>query len=147
MTHKIHISKIIRLRFIIFLLFRLSVSTQTGERFLSPTVFLNSLKVPLYFLADTPGFSMLDFTRFNFLTADELPESFPEFTDCLGGCRYTKCTHTKEEDCAVLEKLRAGRMAESRHMNYVAIREEILKKPEWKRQKETEGKPAGRRKR
>jgi len=100
-----------------------------------------------YFLADTPGFSMLDFTRFNFLTAEELPDSFPEFTECMGNCRYTKCTHTREKECAVLEKVRLGRMAESRHANYIAIRDEILKKPEWKRQKETEGKVSGRRKR
>lgn len=100
-----------------------------------------------YFLADTPGFSMLDFTRFNFLTAEELPESFPEFADCIGDCRYTKCTHTREEGCAVLEKVRRGKMEESRHQNYITIREEILKKPEWKRQKEAEGKTPGKRRR
>ncbi|MBR3423076.1 MAG: ribosome small subunit-dependent GTPase A, partial [Clostridia bacterium] len=59
------------------------------------------------YLADTPGFSMLDFTRFNFFAADELPSCFREFGDCLGKCRYTGCTHVREEGCAVIEK--AGR--------------------------------------
>lgn len=101
----------------------------------------------MYFLADTPGFSMLDFTRFNFLTAEELPDSFPEFADCIGNCRYTKCTHTREEGCTVLKKVQDGKMEEGRHKNYIAIREEILKKPEWKRQKEAEGKTPGKRRR
>jgi len=91
-----------------------------------------------YYLADTPGFSMLDFTRFNLLPLENLPGAFPEFAECLGECRYTKCTHTKEEGCAVLEKLQAGQIAASRHENYITIGEEIRKKPQWKREKEEE---------
>jgi len=107
---------------------------------LYPVTAVCSDKEPMhiYYLADTPGFSMLDFTRFNLLSLDALPESFPEFTECIGKCRYTKCTHTKEEGCAVLEKLHAGMIAPSRHENYVAIGLEIKKKPEWQRQKEKE---------
>jgi len=90
----------------------------------------------MYYLADTPGFSMLDFTRFNLLPLEDLPGSFPEFSDCLGNCRYTKCTHTREEGCAVLEKLREGKIAVERHENYTVIGEEIRKKPQWKREKE-----------
>lgn len=91
-----------------------------------------------YYLADTPGFSMLDFTHFNLLPLEELPDAFPEFADCLGNCRYTKCTHTKEEGCAVLDKLRSGAIAPSRHENYITIGEEIRKKPQWQREKEAE---------
>ena len=46
------------------------------------------------FIADTPGFSLLDFTRFNLCELSALPFAFREFSDCLGKCRYTKCTHT-----------------------------------------------------
>lgn len=92
----------------------------------------------LYFLADTPGFSVIDFTRFDFFPVEDLPETFPEFTDCLGACRYTKCTHTKEEGCAVLAKMARGEIAAKRHESYCAIRHEILEKPEWQRQKEAE---------
>ena len=91
-----------------------------------------------YFLADTPGFSVIDFTRFDFFPAEDLPATFPEFADCLGKCRYTKCTHTKEEGCAVLAKMAAGKIAPERHESYQAIRREILEKPEWQRQKESE---------
>jgi len=90
------------------------------------------------YIADTPGFSMLDFTRFNFFPTDELALSFREFADCAGKCRYTKCTHTKEEGCAVLRRIEAGEAAESRHDSYVKILLEMKKKPEWARQKEEE---------
>lgn len=86
-----------------------------------------------FWLADTPGFSMLDFTRFNFFPYDELAVSFREFEDCLGKCRYTKCTHRKEEGCAVLSKMEEGKIAPSRHDSYIRIYEEQRSVPEWKR--------------
>lgn len=89
-----------------------------------------------FYLADTPGFSMLDFTRYNFFPVTELAENFREFADCIGECRYTKCTHTKEEGCAVIEKLRDGKIHQSRHTGYTQIYDELKSKPEWKRQKE-----------
>ena len=59
--------------------------------------------------------------------------SFREFDDCLGKCRYTKCTHLREEGCAVLAKMKDGGIAASRHDSYVRIYEEQRKVPEWKR--------------
>lgn len=91
---------------------------------------------PGCYIADTPGFSMLDFTRFNLLELSSLASSFREFSGCLGKCRYTKCTHTKEEGCAVLEKVREGKISKTRHDNYVALYNEIKAIPEWKRKKE-----------
>ncbi len=87
-------------------------------------------------IADTPGFSMLDYTRFYFFDAAELPYTFREFREHIGQCRYTKCTHTKEEGCQVLAALKAGSLAKSRHESYLLILEEIKKKPEWKRKQE-----------
>ena len=88
------------------------------------------------FIADTPGFSMLDFARYLSIAPENLPYTFREFVPCLGNCRYTKCTHTKEEGCAVLEKMDAGGIAPSRHTHYCAILEEIRKNPQWKRQRD-----------
>lgn len=84
-------------------------------------------------IADTPGFSMLDFTRFDFFRLDSLAGTFPEFEPCLGRCRYTKCTHTKEEGCAVLEALREGRIAPSRHASYLSLYAELKKRPDWEK--------------
>ncbi|MBE6685853.1 MAG: ribosome small subunit-dependent GTPase A [Ruminococcaceae bacterium] len=78
------------------------------------------------FIADTPGFSMLDPTIYEDYTVDELPYTFREFEEFLGNCKYTKCTHTKEEGCAVLEAVREGIIPESRHQSYTELRD-ILK--------------------
>ena len=87
-------------------------------------------------IADTPGFSLLDFTQFNFFDLTELPESFREFRDHLGNCRYTKCSHTKEEGCAILEAIREGKISPNRHKSFIAMYEDLKKTPEWKRRKE-----------
>lgn len=87
-------------------------------------------------VADTPGFSMLDFTRFNFYPSAALPLTFREFVPFLGKCRYTKCTHTKEEDCAVLAAVARGEISRSRHASYCALFEDFRQKPDWKRRQE-----------
>lgn len=73
------------------------------------------------FLADTPGFSMLDFLRFDFMKAEDLPNAFRELAPYLGKCRYTDCAHVKEEECAVREALARGEIAPSRYESYSAL--------------------------
>lgn len=95
-------------------------------------------KVELYpllggYLADTPGFTMLDFKRFDFFTKDQLPDTFPEFAPYLGHCRYTKCSHTKEEGCAILDAVRSGKIAKSRHESYLELYSDLKDKHEWDR--------------
>lgn len=73
------------------------------------------------FLADTPGFSMLDFIRFDFMTWEDLPRAFREFSPYLGQCRYANCRHVKEEECAVRRALAEGKIALSRYESYVSL--------------------------
>ncbi len=73
------------------------------------------------FIADTPGFSMLDPTIYEDYTVDELPYTFREFRPYLGECKYTKCTHTKEEGCAVLEAINEGKIPQSRHESFLEL--------------------------
>lgn len=87
----------------------------------------------LGYLADTPGFSLLDFERFDFFTLDELFDTFREFEKSRGECRYTKCSHTKEEGCDVLRRVKEGDIPKSRHDSYIALYEILKKKPTWKK--------------
>ena len=80
------------------------------------------------FLADTPGFGMLDFVQFDFYTKEDLPYVFREFEPYIGRCRYTKCTHTREEGCAVLEAVRAGEIPPERHQSYLEFYEVLKNK-------------------
>jgi ribosome biogenesis GTPase len=83
------------------------------------------------YIADTPGFSMLDFARFDFFEKDDLPSTMREFIPLIEKCRYTKCSHTKEEGCAVLEAVRDGRVAHSRHESYCELHEILKAKKKW----------------
>ena len=83
------------------------------------------------YLADTPGFSMLDFAHFDFFGKEDLPDTFREFAPYIGRCRYRKCTHTREDGCAVLEAVRQGHIPASRHKSYVELYEILRKKNPW----------------
>lgn len=83
------------------------------------------------YLADTPGFTMLDFERFDFFDKDDLPLTFREFVPHIGSCRYTKCSHTKEEGCAIVAAVRVGTIAKSRHQSFLSLYNVLKKKTKW----------------
>lgn len=83
------------------------------------------------YVADTPGFTMLDFEHFDFFGVQDLTATFREFAPYIGSCRYTKCTHTKETDCAVLDAVRKGQIPPSRHESYCSLYNVLKKKPRW----------------
>lgn len=83
------------------------------------------------YAADTPGFSMLDFVRFDFYRKEDLPGTFREFDDYIGSCKYTKCTHTVEEGCAILEALEKGEIPSSRHESFRALYADLKDKKDW----------------
>lgn len=83
------------------------------------------------FLADTPGFSMLDFERFDFFELEDLPLAFKEINERIGECRYTKCTHLREDGCAIVEAVRRGEVAQSRHESYISLYGILKNKHKW----------------
>lgn len=84
------------------------------------------------YIADTPGFSMLDFEHFDFFKKEDLPLTMREFNDYIGLCKYTKCSHTKEDGCAILEAVKRGDISKSRHDSFVEIYEVLKNKTDWK---------------
>ena len=88
-------------------------------------------KLDCGYIADTPGFSMLDFERFDFFDKEDLPSTFREFESYIGRCKYTKCTHTKEDGCAILEAKKDRRIGPSRHESYVELFETLRFKKKW----------------
>ena len=75
------------------------------------------------FLADTPGFSLIDFARFDFFSLEELEYTFREFRAYKGKCRYADCAHVGEgrDECAVMAAVSEGKIAESRLESYRSI--------------------------
>ncbi|MEA5051100.1 MAG: ribosome small subunit-dependent GTPase A [Oscillospiraceae bacterium] len=82
-------------------------------------------------VADTPGFSALDFERDERIPREALAGLFPEFAPYLGGCRFTGCSHTVEKGCAVLAALAAGDIEPTRHESYAALYKQACERNAW----------------
>ncbi len=75
------------------------------------------------FLADTPGFSLVDFARFDFFSVEDLPKTFTDILPFAEGCTYSDCSHVGEgrDECAVARAAEEGKIAPSRLESYRSI--------------------------
>ncbi|HEY8364041.1 MAG TPA: ribosome small subunit-dependent GTPase A [Haloplasmataceae bacterium] len=78
-------------------------------------------------LADTPGFSSLDFQELN-ISIDLLAESFIDFFNLSQNCKYRGCLHISEPKCAVKEQLNKNKIYDKRYENYQSFYEELKNK-------------------
>lgn len=69
-------------------------------------------------IADTPGFSALDF---NELTNSDIRDNFIEFNEYKEHCKYQDCMHNEEEDCYIKELVNEGKILKSRYENYLSF--------------------------
>jgi len=76
------------------------------------------------FLADSPGFSVLDLPS---VDSRRLSDFFPDFEKYIAECRFQDCLHYKENECGVKHAYEAGIIADFRYQNYVAMLEEVIK--------------------
>lgn len=74
------------------------------------------------YVADTPGFSSLDFQG---IDQYDLAHYFPEMLERLNDCKFRMCTHVNEPSCAVKEAVSNGEIATHRYEHYVEFLEEI----------------------
>lgn len=74
------------------------------------------------YVADTPGFSSLDFQSIELTT---LPELFPDFLALRDQCKFRGCMHINEPKCAVKEAYQQGEIAPFRYEHYQQFYEEI----------------------
>ena len=77
-------------------------------------------------VADTPGFSQLDFAE---LGIEEIGGCFREFRSLSAACKFRGCTHIHEPGCAVREALEQGKIAGSRYDHYAGFMAEWKEKP------------------
>ena len=103
----------------------------TRQVTLFPSALLSPDDHAHYYIADTPGFSLLDFEQFDFMEKEDLPEAMREFRPYLGQCRYTDCTHTKEQDCAIVQAVARGEISQSRHESFLIVYNELKDKKPW----------------
>lgn len=68
-----------------------------------------------FLIADTPGFSSVDFRG---MTKLEIRDNMKEMFDNLEKCKYRDCMHIKEDDCEIKKMVDKGDILLSRYENY-----------------------------
>lgn len=67
-------------------------------------------------IADTPGFSSLEFID---MTKEDIRDNFIEFNEYKESCKYRDCMHINEDDCEVKRKVEDNAILNSRYDNYI----------------------------
>lgn len=73
-------------------------------------------------IADTPGFSKLEFPN---MDVSLLKDLYPDFTNLANQCRFNQCLHINEPDCAVKKAYTKGVILKERYENYVLFHQTI----------------------
>lgn len=85
------------------------------------------------FIADTPGFSSLEFKE---LTPEHVRHAFIDFFELSHQCKFNECTHIHEPGCEVKKQLNEGQILKERYEDYKIILEEVKAiKPKYRRDK------------
>lgn len=83
------------------------------------------------YIADTPGFSSLDFENSEIIVKENLPFCFPEFEEYIGKCKFVSCAHIGEKGCAVCAAADEGKIPQSRLDSYKMMYNEVKDYKEW----------------
>lgn len=68
------------------------------------------------FIADTPGFSALDFKD---MTSSDIRDNFIEFNEYRSLCEYKDCMHINEKKCSIKDNVLNNNILKSRYDNYL----------------------------
>lgn len=89
-------------------------------------------KVAGGYVADTPGFSSVDFERCEKIMKADLPYCFREFEPYLTDCKFqTNCAHINDKGCAVVNAVHNGTISAERHNSYIELYNEVKDIKEW----------------
>ncbi len=67
-------------------------------------------------IADTPGFSLIDFKD---MTKEDIRDNFIEFNDYKDKCKYKDCNHVNEQECYIKELVSKNKILKERYDDYV----------------------------
>ena len=78
------------------------------------------------FVIDSPGIQNFGLTK---LLPEQVSSGFPEIFQLQRNCKFSDCTHTSENNCAVIKALNTGLISQSRYYSYLKILEESKRIP------------------
>lgn len=85
-------------------------------------------------VADTPGFSSIDFLE---MEAVQLPKQFPEFVEASHLCKFRECMHSQEPQCEVKRQVESGEIGQTRYDDYLQFLAEIEnRRPVYRKRRE-----------
>jgi len=73
-------------------------------------------------LIDTPGMRELG----DMGSESGITSTFDDILNLSGQCRFNNCTHTHENDCAVLAAVKEGEISQERYQNYLKLKKESV---------------------
>lgn len=86
------------------------------------------------YVADTPGFSSLDFERGDKIMKEDLPGCFREFSAFTDKCKFkNNCSHINDKGCAVLQAVKDGLISPQRHSSYITLYNEVKDIKQWQK--------------
>lgn len=74
------------------------------------------------YVADTPGFSSLDFS---YMEEEDLVQSILEFKPYVGKCKFNDCKHEHEPGCAIKQAILDNKISKHRYQSYLEIKKII----------------------
>lgn len=80
-------------------------------------------------IADTPGFSLIDFDIIH-ISKEELSFEFPGFMKYFGKCKFRGCLHDSEPNCKVKEAVENGEIEKVHYETYLGILNELKNRKE-----------------
>ena len=90
--------------------------------FRSTTRHTELIKVFGGMIADTPGFSSLDFDQ---IELEQLPFCFRDIDYYRDDCKFRGCMHVNEPNCGVKKAVANGEMTQYRYEHYLEFYQEI----------------------
>lgn len=113
-----------------------NITLQTGEisqklgRGKHTTREVNLIQAYGGYIADTPGFSTVEISKYDIILKNELEFCFREFEN-YRNCKFKGCSHTIEKGCGILDAVSKNQIERIRHKNYISLYEEAKKIKEW----------------
>lgn len=83
------------------------------------------------FVADTPGFSSMDFDHSQQIPKENLAFGFREFLPYLADCKFSTCAHRNDKGCRITQAVADGDITRSRYESYCALYDDVKDVADW----------------
>ncbi|MEG0614490.1 MAG: ribosome small subunit-dependent GTPase A [Oscillospiraceae bacterium] len=83
------------------------------------------------YIADTPGFSTLETSKYDIIKKDDIFNCFREFSDYYDKCKFKDCSHTKEDGCVIIQAVNDGKISKTRYESYCEMYYEAKRIKDW----------------